>query len=310
MNTLLFQYVLEVEKTRSISQAAENLFMAQPNLSKAIKELEEMFQITIFSRNSKGVVPTKKGMEFLKYAANVIRQIEQMETLSLDAHSDNPRFLISIPRGSYISDAAIQLVKQLDSSHGIEISIKETNSMETIQDILSNHSELGIVRYKTNAEQYFIDYFKEKQIANHLIWDFEYLILMSKDHPLADKESITHADLSDYIEIAHADAEVPFIRHHLNDAVNKRDSKKIYVYERFSQFEFLSQMESTYMWVSPVPKEVLERYHLVQRRCSDSTIRGIDTLVYLNGFHMNDRYRTFIDKLYESRNKLAYEQYL
>ena len=40
MNTLHFKYAVEIEKTRSITQAAENLYMAQPNLSKAIKELE------------------------------------------------------------------------------------------------------------------------------------------------------------------------------------------------------------------------------------------------------------------------------
>ena len=45
MNTLYFKYAVEVEQTRSITQAAENLFMAQPNLSKAIKELEEYYGI-------------------------------------------------------------------------------------------------------------------------------------------------------------------------------------------------------------------------------------------------------------------------
>ena len=68
MNTLHLKYAVEVERTRSISKAAENLFMAQPNLSKAIKELEDSLGITIFQRTSKGVVPTQQGAEFLKYA--------------------------------------------------------------------------------------------------------------------------------------------------------------------------------------------------------------------------------------------------
>lgn len=66
MNTLHFKYSVEVEKTRSITQAADNLYMAQPNLSKAIRELEDTLGITIFERTPKGVVPTKKGAEFFE----------------------------------------------------------------------------------------------------------------------------------------------------------------------------------------------------------------------------------------------------
>ena len=76
MNTLFFKYAIEVDRTRSITQAAENLFMAQPNLSKAIKETEEMLGYEIFARTSKGVAPTEKGAEFLKYARNIMKQLD------------------------------------------------------------------------------------------------------------------------------------------------------------------------------------------------------------------------------------------
>ena len=81
MNTLHFKYAVEVERTRSISKAAENLFMAQPNLSKAIKELEDSLGITIFQRTSKGVVPTQQGAEFLKYAKNILTELDKMESI-------------------------------------------------------------------------------------------------------------------------------------------------------------------------------------------------------------------------------------
>ena len=73
MNTMHFKYVVEVEKTRSITQAARNLFMAQPNLSKAIRELEETLGFAIFERTPKGVTPTRKGAAFLHYAKNVVQ---------------------------------------------------------------------------------------------------------------------------------------------------------------------------------------------------------------------------------------------
>ena len=81
MNTQHFKYALEVEKTGSITQAAENLFMGQPNLSKSIKELEDTLGIEIFKRTSRGVVPTDKGQEFLRYAKNILSQIEEMQSI-------------------------------------------------------------------------------------------------------------------------------------------------------------------------------------------------------------------------------------
>ena len=68
MNTLHLKYAVEVERTGSITQAAENLYMGQPNLSKAIMELEETLGFMIFERTSKGVIPTQKGTSFLVYA--------------------------------------------------------------------------------------------------------------------------------------------------------------------------------------------------------------------------------------------------
>lgn len=308
MNTILFRYVLEVDKTRSISQAAENLYMAQPNLSKAIKELEESFHITIFSRNSKGVEPTKEGMEFLRYAKNLVHQMDQMEALGEGRHTGHQKFRISIPRGTYISDSAINLIKGLNVNNPLEISLKETNSMNVADDILSNVSELGIVRYQVAYQTYFWDYFQEKGLDHHLVWEFEYLLLMSDAHPLAKKDIITLADLTDYIEIAHADIEVPFIRRKQHSEKVNGD-KKIYVYERYSQFELLSQMDNTYIWASPVPEAVLEKYHLVQRKCQDKNVKGNDEIVYLEDFRISDLYERFIDKLYESRNRLAYGRY-
>ena len=79
MNIIHLKYAVEIEKTRSISKAAENLFMAQPNLSRAIKELEESIGIAIFNRTPKGITVTPDGEEFLHHARKILRQVEEME---------------------------------------------------------------------------------------------------------------------------------------------------------------------------------------------------------------------------------------
>ena len=81
MNTQFFRYMVEVERTGSITQASENLYMAQPNLSRIIKEVEDDLGFPIFKRSSKGVIPTAKGEVFLEYAESILEQLEEMELL-------------------------------------------------------------------------------------------------------------------------------------------------------------------------------------------------------------------------------------
>ena len=81
MNILHLKYAVEVAKTKSISKAAENLYMGQPNLSRAIKELEESLGITIFDRTPKGITLTPQGEEFLQYARRIISQVDEVEQM-------------------------------------------------------------------------------------------------------------------------------------------------------------------------------------------------------------------------------------
>ena len=97
-NILHLKYAVEIEKTGSITKAAENLYMGQPNLSRAIRELEESLGITIFMRSSRGVVPTEQGREFLNYARNILAQVEEMENLYGKTGANRQRFAISVPR--------------------------------------------------------------------------------------------------------------------------------------------------------------------------------------------------------------------
>ena len=97
MNTLYLKYALEIEKSGSISQAAQNLFMAQPNLSKAIKDLENELGYVIFKRTSSGVIATEKGAEFLYHTKKALEQIEEIEKLAEKRDSESRQFKISIP---------------------------------------------------------------------------------------------------------------------------------------------------------------------------------------------------------------------
>lgn len=311
MNTLHFKYAVEVERTRSITQAANNLYIAQPSLSKAIKELEDTVGVQIFERTSKGVVPTPKGEAFLVYAKNVLAQIDKMESLRVANDADRQVFKISIPRGSYIGSGFTKFVAELDTNKEINVSIQETNSIQAIDNILEDHYPLGIIRYQTVYENYFMDYLAEKNLCHDLVWEFECVVVFSKDHPLAAVRTVAYEELCRYIELLHGDAYVPYLPVSELKKSQKAPSvqRKIYVYERGSQFEILTHIPTTYMWVSPIPQELLDRYGLVQRRCAAVNRKCKDVLIYPKGYHFTPLDQKFIDKLYEAKNEVAYKEY-
>jgi DNA-binding transcriptional LysR family regulator len=312
MNTLFFKYALEIERTRSITRAAENLFMAQPNLSKAVRELEDTIGFAVFERNSKGVLPTKKGTEFLVYARKILEEMQMISGLMDRENQERQDFSISIPRGSYIAAGFVRFAGELDFEKEIHVNLQETNALQTVVNIVENKFNLGIIRYQTVYENYYLDFIAEKNLSHDQIWEFEYLALMSKKHPLAQTPKVDFCDLKPYIEITHGDTVVPYLnaaelRYPSSEAVPK---KRIYVYERCNQFELLSGVPSTYMWVSPIPENMLNRYDLVQRTCLFPNNNYKDILVYPKTYVFTDLDKKFIDKIFASRSEVSHKNYI
>lgn len=306
MNLSHLKYAVEVEKSRSISKAAEDLFMGQPNLSRAIKELESDLGITIFKRTSKGIYPTPQGEEFLQYAKKILSQVDEVEAMYRHGRNEKQKLLISVPRASYIGCAFTEFVKKIDTTGKLEIFYKETNSMKAISNILQSDYKLGIIRYQTTFEEYFRKMLKEKGLASELICEFSYLLIMSSRNPLAAKGNIDPSDLGDYIEIAHGDPYVPSLpvidvkKAELSEFVDKR----IFVFERSSQFDLLSNVPNTFMWVSPIPKRILDQYGLVERQCASSKRKYKDVLIYRKGYCLTELEKQFIAEVNRAKTEL------
>ena len=304
MNILHIKYAVEVAKAGSLNKASQTLLIAQPNLSRSIKDLESDLGIAIFDRSAKGMLLTPEGEEFMGYAQNLLRQIEQLENLYKDPAMPKQRFSISVPRASYISEAFARFSCQI-SEQSAEIFYKETNSQRTIRNLLENDFRLGIIRYAENYDQYFRTMLDEKELTYELICEFSYQLIMSCEHPLAAKEEITFKDLRPFIEIAHADPYVPslplskVVKEELPDNINRR----IFIYERASQFDLLSENPQTFMWISPVPDKLLKRYGLVQRKCAENQKIYRDVLVYRNGYKLTALDNAFIAELCIAREK-------
>lgn len=305
MNILHLKYAITVAEVGSISKAAEKLYVAQPNISRAIRELEDELKITIFERSSKGIVITPDGERLITYGKKILQQLDELEN-TFKNQNQKTIFSIAVPRVSYISKAFVEFSKEINKMKNIDVFYKETNAYRVIYNVLNEDYKLGIIRYSTNYDHYFKEMLEKKELKFELISQFKLVILCSENSKLAQKEHIYLSDLKDFIEIAHADPYVPSLpvseisKSELTDEITKR----IYVFERASQFEILSENIDAFMWVSPVPEKLLRRYNLVQKECVDFTKEYKDLLIYRSNYKLNSLDSLFITKLCEEKRKL------
>ena len=303
MNILHLKYAVEVAKTQSISKAAENLYMGQPNLSRAIKELEESLGITIFKRTSKGITTTNDGDEFLRLARRIVAQVEEVEEIYRSKRSRKQIFSVCGPRAGYVSAALTEFAKQLSPNEPADIIYHETNSGETISSVIRGDCSLGIVRFPTAFEKYFVDVFKEKKLIFETVAEFRFLVLMSKNDLLAKKAELSPDDMDDHIEITFGDPYVPSLP---MSEVRKAEQtetvdKRIFVFDRAAQLELLATVPKTFMLTSPEPRECLDVHGLVTREFTNDQRGCKDVLIYQKNRKLTEIDKRFITDLCESK---------
>ncbi len=309
MNLLHLKYAVEVARTRSITMAAENLYMGQPRLSRAIKELEDSLGITIFKRTSKGIVPTPEGEIFLTHANRILDEVREVETIYNPYAKDKQRMNISIPRAGYLAHALKQLVGELDLTKEIEINYRETNSLKAINNILQNNYNLGIIRFATEYEPYFERFLSEKGLRWEDVWEFDPIVLMSREHMLAGKPDLCFSDLvdCDCVQLGHGDPYVPSLplaevrKGEFPEEINKH----LFIYERASGYEILSTIPTTFLLTSPMPEIILKRYDLVQRRLKGGKRRYKDVLIWRENYKFTELDQAFIQEIKRVRDKVG-----
>ncbi len=302
MKILYLKYAVEIAKIGSLNKAAEELCIAQPNLSRAIKELEKELNIVIFERNAKGMTLTPDGEKLIQYGRKILKEIDDVERLFSDSSLGKKRFSVSVPRASYIGDAFASFSLEANALNNVEMFYKETNALRAIKNILEEDYNLGIIRYAVNYDSYYKTMLKEKDLYSEVLNEFRYTLIMNKNNPLALLPEIRYTDLENYVEIAHADPYVPSLpfsmvrKEELPDNIRKR----IFVFERASQFEVLCKNTSTFMWVSPMSQSTLSRFDLVQRECVDNVKKYKDVLIYRNDYKLSSLDKAFISELDKS----------
>lgn len=189
-------YVITISETGSMNKAAEQLYVAQPSLTNAVKELEKELGITIFNRSGRGVTLTNDGSEFLLYA----RQLYSQYTVLTEKYGSGTlkkKFGVSTQHYSFAVKAFVEMVKELDASQ-YEFAIRETKTREVISDVASFRSEIGILYLSDFNRKVLQKILDSNGLTFHKLIGCKAYVYMWKNHPLAKKKSLDFEQLSDY----------------------------------------------------------------------------------------------------------------
>ena len=197
MTLTQLRYIIAIADTGSMNEAAKSLFISQPSLSLAVKELEKEIGTELFKRSNRGVSVTQEGMEFLSYARQVVEQYQLMESRYIEKKNIKKKFGVSMQHYTFAVNAFVDLIKEYDADQYSFI-IRETQTGEIIEDVASGKSEIGVLYLSEHNEDVILKLIKNNQLKFEEMFVAEPHVFICKDHPLAEKEMISMEDLRPY----------------------------------------------------------------------------------------------------------------
>jgi len=239
MTLIQLKYLIEVADKGSINRAAQSLYISQPSLSNAIREIENEIQIKIFKRTSKGIKVTLEGAESLLYARQIVEQAELLEKRYVGQKPTKLEFSVSTQHCAATVISFGELIKKYGNSE-FEFQLKESRSIEVIDDVINNKSEIGIIYINEFNEKAIKKKIKEGNLELEEMFAAKPHVLVSKNNELSEKNELSLKDLEDYPYISFGQDEYNlfhFSEEILSAMLHKRSIK---VSERATMFNLLS----------------------------------------------------------------------
>lgn len=193
------KYIIGVSETGSINKAAETLYVSQPSLTAAIKDVENEFNITIFNRSSKGITLTSEGKEFIQYGRQIYAQYDNLLERFGDAGKSKRKkhFAVSTQHYSFAVKSFVEMVKKFGTTE-YEFAINETRTLTIIEDVATGRSEIGILFLSDFNRKAMTKLFNSNDLVFEKLITCDAYVYLWKKHPLAKEKSISFEQLKDY----------------------------------------------------------------------------------------------------------------
>lgn len=301
MNLNVLRYALEVEKSRSITGAAKQLFISQPNLSRDIRELEEEIGFSIFSRNSRGVVPTQRGREFLQLARKAVRQYQALEDYCSKEETDSLRLHLCAPHSSLLSSAFTSFLTKYGRGRKLSVKYCETDALEAIERTQQRDCSFSVIRCPERYEKSILPLIRQKELSVEVLGRYELAVLFSERHPLADAPVLTTDMLEPYPEILWEDSSLSSWLHEPAETGcflhTKQLDSSLTIHAPDMRNDILSRISGSFQLSPPVPESVLNQFRLVLRKIQGAPRRMTVLLIFPEDYHLSQTEQAFLAML-------------
>lgn len=191
------KYAVTVAEIGSITEAAKTLYISQPSMTNAIRNLETEIEMQIFVRTRTGIALTPNGMEFLGYARQVLSHMELLEDRFISCVPPKTEFRVSAQHYKFAEDAFVDLVKEIGQER-YEFWLNETGTHQVMEDVKNRISEMGII-YLSDSNRVFLQrILEEYHLTFHHLFYTDVHVFVRNSHPLAGNKKITLKDLEPY----------------------------------------------------------------------------------------------------------------
>lgn len=232
------KYIIKIVECGSITEAAKQLYIAQPSLSTAVKSLEEELGIEIFYRNAKGISLSIDGTEFLSYARQIIEQTELMEQRYMGKKPTKQLCSISTQHYAFAVNAFVETILGLDVDE-YKFTLRETRTYEIIEDVKNLRSEIGVLYFSDFNEKVLTNLLDENRLTFNFLFEATPHVFVSSKHPLSGNTSVTLEELDSYPFLAFEQGEYNsfYFSEEIISTVPRR--KTIHVSDRATLFNLL-----------------------------------------------------------------------
>lgn len=291
MNLQYVRYALEIARTGSISKAAENLSVAQPNLSRAVKELETTLGISIFERTRTGMTVTPEGEQLLSAGERILRQVSELETMF---HGESaPRHTLSVMSVSsaYTAHALVSFCAAEPEDERIEIRYGEGDPGAVMDAVTGGNAKLGILRIPLHFEKYYTDKLTAKELQWETVLDYSPVVLAGSGSSLAGQETATSPSWEELCTVN--SPESLLLEQEEGDRSPRRE---ITVTDRATAYSLLANDPTLYLIAPPMPAHLAAKLGLIQRPTADKTVYR-DLLICRKDYRLTDTDEAFLRAL-------------
>ncbi|MBQ4537120.1 MAG: LysR family transcriptional regulator [Lachnospiraceae bacterium] len=266
------RYVVTVAETGNITEASKRLFISQPSLTNAIRELEKEMNISIFNRTNKGVAVTNDGDVFLSYARQVLEQTSLLEEKFLNKSEQNPKFSVSCQHYSFAVNAFVDVIREFGGSQ-YDFTLRETQTYEIIEDVSRLKSEIGILYTSSKNEEVILKIIKQNDLKFEELFVAKPHVFISSRHPLATKDMITLEDLEDYpyLSFEQGDYNSFYFSEEILSTLDRR--KNIKVRDRATLFNLVIGLNGYTVSSGVISQELNGENIIAKLLCVEETMR-------------------------------------